>query len=481
MIENKRIEDSNNFCKNLEKKIFTEFSKETPSELGKTNLGNLYPQFIDYPKFKELNDTIVGIYSVSEKILNNFTLNSTYITEPVYKITFSDCIFQISLSIGNSIEPLELSFINCVFEGSINIDFQEFKKIKSFNDIEIIPILKFNNCHFKEDFTTTTFYWKSNLEILNNCVFHKNFQFTKNETNPELKITFSDSYFAENLNLSNQIFEKEVIIEKCEFAKSVDVSDSTFLQRVCFNESIFRQQLEFKNTNFKDKTTLQKAFFNSKLKLDNTKFEKLADFWYATFTKETHFYKVDFNGKVVFSGCYFLENVLFSYSSFNDYTFFRNTFIKKGIDLSLSIHDYKFNFFGLEHELYCETEADIDIEKINEEIIKNKSSEFMEIAKQNKFSLAIEEQIENCIISDSNLKETYRIIKYQSINSKDFTDTLKYTKYEFKTHQKAILRDQNCLKYNNIWDSIILFSNRISNDFGNSFCRGRVCKLNSVF
>lgn len=240
-----------------------------------------------------------------------------------------------------------------------------------------------------------------------------------------------NAFFFENVYFKKTIFFSNIStglnFEKCEFGK-IEADNSTFESKVRFRRCVFNESLLFNNTKFKD----------------------LADFWNSIFTKSVIFYKVDFEGTVVFSSASFFYNVLFTYSLFLKQVIFRDIRIIRGIDLSTAIIEGNLSLFEFNLKDYKSIEKELTKEEYEENI-----SEIGEIPINNK-------------------RETFRIIKRVFEQNSDFIHSLDYKKLELKTYN--VILTNKIWRRENFWmsllDKFILFSNKISNNYGTNFLFG---------
>ena len=197
------------------------------------------------------------------------------------------------------------------------------------------------------------------------------------------------------------------------------------------------------NSNVKSKIKFYQCHFEKKIIADNISFEEIVDFWGSTFHETVIFYKVNFNDVSVFSSVVFKHNVLFTYSTFRGQSIFRHTIFKKGFDLSLSNILDLITFFELkfDHILF---EA-LPYENVGE------------------YESTVTEK---GIIPLTNKKETYRIIKHQLIENNNVTYSTVFLTNEMNTYREL-------LKLNNgkFEDRLILFLNKISNNYKSSWIR----------
>lgn len=235
--------------------------------------------------------------------------------------------------------------------------------------------------------------------------------------------------------------------ERCVFKKRLnfDSNDIKFF----FYECDF-YETEFTDVTFENKIRIQQSRFHNFLKFENTIFKELIDFWNTEFSQRVIFYKSDFESTAVFSAVTFSENVLFTYSLFAKQVIFRGASIKKGIDLSLAIHQGSLSIFD-----FSVADFDSVMTHLNKMEYEKKVGELGEIPIKNK-------------------RETFRILKRTCENNSDYIHSLDYKKLELKSY-KSIL-DEKRLNGQGWWkngvDKFTLYLNKISNLYGTRFDRG---------
>ncbi|SDS76000.1 hypothetical protein SAMN04487764_2989 [Gillisia sp. Hel1_33_143] len=240
-------------------------------------------------------------------------------------------------------------------------------------------------------------------------------------------------------------FDKNIFrFEKCEFNKRVTFTNNNY--KLYFFDCDF-YETSFEDVTFENKIRIQKSRFHRFLWLRNTTFKSLIDFWNTDFNEKVIFYKTDFESTVVFSAATFSENLLFTYSLLGKQAIFRGTTLKKGIDLSLAIHEGRLSIFDFHIA---------DFETNNLELSKSDYEELVG---------------EKGEIPIKNKRETFRIVKKAFENNSDYIHSLKYKKLELKTYRKIL--NQRISANEETWksrtDKVILILNKFSNNYGTRF------------
>lgn len=244
------------------------------------------------------------------------------------------------------------------------------------------------------------------------------------------------------------IFDPNIFrFEGCLFKKRLNFVSNNF--KFFFFECDF-YETDFSDVTFENKVRFHQCRFQKFVKFENTIFKDLIDFWNTEFYQRVIFYKTDFESTAVFSAATFLENVLFTYSLFAKQVIFRGASIKKGIDLSLAIHQGSLSIFD-----FSVSDFDSVMKSLNKMEYEKNVGELGEIPIKNK-------------------RETFRILKRTCENNSDYIHSLDYKKFELKSY-KSIL-NQKILNENGWWnngvDKFTLYLNKISNLYGTRFDRG---------
>lgn len=281
-----------------------------------------------------------------------------------------------------------------------------------------------------------------------------------------------DSRLKININLDHVFFQDyiefgEIRFVNCDFTEKIELNTGGKNKNVfnqfkiqfasCSFNSIILSEYEYEN-----KISFKKCTFNRKLYFKNSTFNKLLEFYDCEFFHSINFDKVNFLNNVVFTLSRFHENILFTYSTFEKLGIFSRTFflvknkLKSGIDLSQSIINGNLIFF------------ESNIGNYNTKYIKSNSQEYDEAI-----------NFKN-IIPLINKKETFRILKNESLKQNNQFDFIKFYKLEIQSHFSEILKNLKVgiitfdlkLLFNSLADIIILLLNKISNNHRTSWFQG---------
>ncbi|WP_299768213.1 pentapeptide repeat-containing protein [uncultured Dokdonia sp.] len=260
----------------------------------------------------------------------------------------------------------------------------------------------------------------------------------------------------------------EFFFRDCHFNHEIVITDIPENYNLTFKNCIFKENLRLENAIIKSNVRFRDCRFLGETDFHHTRFEKRADFWKSTFYQNTKFYKTEFLDIADFSAVCFKENVLFTHALIHKLLVLRNTNPEKGFDLStavlvgdLSIFNFKFD----DYTTYTQIYKDLD----------------NALTKEDTFSYdeaytAIYETIiaESYQIPIENKRETYRIIKHQLENQKNYIDAIPYKVKESRTHFKEswLQIRYGVHLFNPISNIIVLSLNGLSNWFGSSYIQG---------
>ncbi len=172
--------------------------------------------------------------------------------------------------------------------------------------------------------------------------------------------------------------------------KNSIIVDRFILKNKTFNE------LNLEHSKFYQKVKIQECTITNKTSFFNTSFKELADF-YRTEFNEVIFERADFEKISVFSEVEFNENIDFKYVKFLGKSIFRDTTIKKELNLRNTIFDDDANFLDVTSEKRQRLNNDKDEDFIGEtrliyvsnretaRIIKNFYDKSNNIIEANKF------------------------------------------------------------------------------------------------
>ena len=238
-----------------------------------------------------------------------------------------------------------------------------------------------------------------------------------------------------------------VEIVNCTFNQPITISggvQSTLNIKNC----TFNREVSFDDLTVKENARMQSNTWKDKVYFNNSRFEKLADFWSSTFHKPVIFFKTDFVGIAVFAIAEFKGPVLFTYSLIAKHLILRGAKFRDGLDLSQAILDGSINSF--------------------EAVVEGKSM----------VSPADDEEFESWVATEAiipikNERETYRILKKQTVDSGNYIEAGKYWKKEIVTFSREIeLMPWKGKFWFIVQNRTVLFLNLVSNNHNASWMLG---------
>lgn len=251
----------------------------------------------------------------------------------------------------------------------------------------------------------------------------------------------------EKIDLRHLIFENKVTFEECTFDKNTFFTGTKFCKELSFAGSKFQKKVRFHWCRFEDTVSFE-----------NTTFNGLADFYKSIFKKNQQFVRTDFLDVSIFSNMTFEEEVQFYYNKTKSDSIisFENATFRKGLDISRANFWCKLNFWGVQM-------PNFDPKSIRD-------SAFYQ-SDQGK-----DEDIEESHKRESSLRkirESFRIIKNELRKENNHIESMKFHHLEMKTYHEEL----KCDRYKNISKEIILYLNKISNNYGLKWERGVVFTL----
>lgn len=244
----------------------------------------------------------------------------------------------------------------------------------------------------------------------------------------------------DEIEFINIIFRVKIIFntKKC-FKSSLKFVKCKFFLNPRFTDKTFQNEIRFRFCEFKN------------VNIINATFEGYVEFFNCHFSERFIAFKSNFNKNVTFIKSIFQNNCLFSYSTFdNQVILSRSVFKDKnenatGLDLSQSVINGQFAFFGTELGNYDAVHVSLKDKKYDELL----------------------ESGEN--IPVQNKRETFRIIKHQLLQQNNVIDAEKYAKLEKQTLMDEMLGD---FKFKNISNLLLLSANKISNNYKTNWLYG---------
>ena len=321
----------------------------------------------------------------------------------------------------------------CYFENSLVLTNQSFEKF-----------LSFENSAFNQAFIATSLQAKAEVHFNNiitgrktefwGCTFESRCSFKGSEFRGDF--SFEKCTFRGDLDFSNVkfnslatflacVFEGKVIFEEANF-KHIHIENCTFKQRVDFSSRQERKtipQITIHNTNFNEEVvfcsrTFKKANFHA------VTFNGVADFYDTCFEQPVNFAKTKFLDTCSFVKTRFEGIAVFNLAVIGRNIVLRDACFEQGVNLATLdfVGEGTINSFGVNIKPFT---ADKDAQDINLHDNWKK-------------------------ISQQHLRETYRILKHESIKQNNRIQALAYHAREMEAHvlvskekSKAIFYIQN--------------------------------------
>ena len=361
---------------------------------------------------------------------------SEFVLCSFFYVTFSNTFFEGSTLFESSVAIENISFKNTIFKGNTHFRNNIFKgnktnfldcKFDSLTNISDEQIL-FSGSTFesKTDFTGSNFNIKTNFSLFDNHVFEKD-----ESCHFKDKVDFKGCIFTKETDFSETIFEGDTNFSEAVFGKEGD----SLSYEVSFNDAKFDKIVRFHSCNFYSNT-----------KFENTSFNKLVDFYLSVFHKEQQFLRTDFLDITIFSGVIFEKQVQFLYNKVNSnsYINFESSVFKEYLDISRANFNCNLNFWNVKIEdkiryinTYTKYEDDFGKYNSGNKIIKP--------------------------IIYTKIRESFRIMKDYSYKQNNKIEGLKFYEKEMSIYERENKKR---------WDKILLWANKISNNFGTNWIAG---------
>lgn len=361
--------------------------------------------------------------------------------------------------IGDFVDRNNWFFENCCFNCDVEF-WGEFGGEVNFSNAIFVEKADFRNSIFKRSrvlFINTIF--------LNQAYFEKvRFEKDKKEGDEDKIVRFKNSEFFGLTKFTDVDFAIPADFRKVEF------SGPTFFDLTTKKEvgNINSWQVEFDDARFSKKAIFYRRKFG-RTSFRNTTFEALADFFDCEFEMDTCFDKTDFLWTCDLAKTVFNKKAIFLYTQVERNMILRNAKFKGGVNFAL------INFIGEGHLNTLELVIDdfvpsLDVDSHDDE----------------KFSSEI---------SQRHKRETFRILKHESIKSNNRIEALKFHAQEMEAYREELRGKKKSkwlglfrklirinflcfylffdkLKKLRIEEKSILLLNRVSNKYGLSWGRG---------
>lgn len=259
--------------------------------------------------------------------------------------------------------------------------------------------------------------------------------------------SISKIHIRKQLLFDKQTFGNIITLENCILYEDISFRQCHFKEVADFRHIHFKSPVDFYHSKFEQKVRFHHSHFYEKAKFENTKFHDLVDFYEATFHKTHQFFLTDFLNVSIFSHTKFHKQIQFLYckTSKDSVISFENATFSNALDISRANFCCKIIFWK------------IDLTVIPKEIYlyENDNRKF--------------ENVKKPVNALKRLRETYRIIKDNFSKEGNHIEALIYYKNEMLLFQK----EQRQLKKSSLnEDTISLFFNRFSSNFGTSWWQG---------
>ncbi|MBF0659632.1 hypothetical protein IPZ60_12850 [Psychrobacter sp. NG25] len=276
----------------------------------------------NYKISKKVEDIIKNIYSVKW----NFCNITFDITKYIERSEFNECCFTKDIFLQKSIPSINVKpyhenfiFFECVFEKDVTIGWETIGRLEIYKglflDCVFINNLKLFNTSFKFPFFSNSEFY-SNTEYDDLCVYPIRY----------IKI----------IVIENCIFDSNFSINGIDLEKSTDkVNVKNYLSNL--KSSMFIEDLCIKNSKFNKKFELKYSSVKN-IDFDNSNVDGIFDVYKSSFIK-AKFRKSIFKEFAAFEYVVFgdgkKENITdFIYTTFKDFSNFRNTKFKSGLNFS---------------------------------------------------------------------------------------------------------------------------------------------------
>lgn len=328
----------------------------------------------------------------------------------------------------------KLSFVNCHFKGEINFSYLDNENFR----------LTFHKCTFDEDITISA----CDLDLIQ-------FSFIKKIQN----IFIFDSIFKKamfnsngqpiegNLSIENTVIKESLSLNKLNVPRGEltlniknKIHDNHYVCNSNLNNSVFNI-LNFsfcdfgENVNFKNSIIKTKSLFLG-----------------------CNFKKVSFNGTNFGIESQFKDCKFYSYAGFEECKNALNTNLKIASCLFTSFphfNDSKFNSLEISHSTF---EKKVSFDSININLIKLFQVTFMQGAYFDDIKI---NKLDVCE------RKTIRTIKQELQKAENKIDYNRFRAYELKAHYQELNWKEN----SKLTDKFILFTSKISTDFGRSWIK----------
>ncbi|MFH7011809.1 hypothetical protein ACHRV5_08020 [Flavobacterium sp. FlaQc-52] len=377
-----------------------------------------------YKKVSCWDDYLKSIKQFNTQIIIDFPIiiNPNNSKEYGDILKFKNCIFNHDIKIERVQNPLlEINFTNCRFKNTVNINCNKLKRLD-------LIWYQYSDKLISENYCS-----------INSC-FTKSMSISSNEFQMFCKIEGLNQTEDATFNFIANVFLKESreIYPNSETEYTICTIKNSKINNGSFNGNTYYLPFDFSNNSLK---------YNSHYKghtFKGNKFQK-AYFSKTDFGQKVDFFDCDFDGTTLFDGikdittsklhfrsCKFKGFTHFGSSEINTLSFEYTLF-----ERNVSFNNANFNLLKF-HEMRFEKGAFFDnINKNNSQVIENWN------------------------------RTTLREIKRELANSHNQIDYLRFKSYELNAYKNEV--DTNKISWK---DSLILYFNKESNNFGLDWTKG---------
>ncbi len=285
------------------KKINSQMCKELKN-LSLVSRGQFYALPSSAPGLDRVLEDIVSkevmayISRDARMYVNSSILKNDILAQKNNKsIIVKNAIIEGDLHLNQTHVKNELQFIDCIFNGTFDLSYTDFKSHVRFENVNFKRDSDFRNANFFSDveFVDVQFFGRS---LFSGVTFHKIALFYKN--NFTKSAFFDGTKFLnmvqfERISLLNHglfnmaIFNGKAIFRDIFIAGISFFKTSSFLSQVNFNNVTFQDQVSFAGTIFKEDIGISRSSFKSSLDISNSTIHGILSLSDSRFSKNLDF------------------------------------------------------------------------------------------------------------------------------------------------------------------------------------------------
>lgn len=256
--------------------------------------------------------------------------------------------------------------------------------------------------------------------------------------------------------------KEKSLIEPCQFVGIHQFLDELEAgKEIHYINCTFNFLIDLSNYNFNKKVRFHNCIFKKGINCENTTFNQLVDFYQSRFEDNQYFHLTDFLNISIFSETTFEKAVIFRHNKVSNDTYisFEKAIFKNGLDISNSNFWCTLQVYGIKIE----------------QSIPNPSSLVFYQEKNIGNTMKDNKLLNLNIRTYKGLRESYRRIKQEFRKSENNIEALGFHYHEMTIYSKELQfkSDKNDKKLNRFdKNKIILYFNRISNDYNLSWYKG---------